>query len=47
MAVNGQFILIFLGYMAASFVAQKMATSGASTGVQYMPAWDCTQWPKR
>lgn len=36
MVQNGQFFLIFLGYMAASWVAQKMATSGASTGVQYM-----------
>lgn len=36
MARNGQFFWIFVGYMAASFVAQRMATSGASAGVQYM-----------
>lgn len=35
MVQNGQFFLIFLGYMGASFVAQRMAASGASTGVQY------------
>jgi FtsH-binding integral membrane protein len=32
---GGQFYLILIAYMAASWVAQKMATSGASTGVQY------------
>jgi FtsH-binding integral membrane protein len=36
MVQNGQFFLIFLGYMAASWVAQKMAASGASTGTQYV-----------
>src|SRR5690606_19522459 len=35
MVQNGQFFLILIAYMAASWVAQKMATSGASTGVQY------------
>jgi FtsH-binding integral membrane protein len=36
MVINGQYFWIFLAYLAASWIAQRMAMSGASPGVQYL-----------